>query len=120
MVKKTLIGYKSLMKGYSGCNKKVKETLRSRIEVTWKKYKYTSRSLFSQESVLSEELDFPSSLHHYEKKIVDNRVYHKYTHTHSLNIYLMKIFWSIGEFEVESEATKKVRRKRECFGAVKR
>jgi len=61
--------------------------------------------------------------HHYiimTTKIVDNRVYHKYTHTHSLNIYLMKIFWSISEFEVESEATKKVRRKRECFGAVKR
>jgi len=45
MVKKPLIGYNSLMKGYNGCNKKIQEALILRIEVTWKKYKYTSRSL---------------------------------------------------------------------------
>ena len=41
------------------------------------------------------------------------------THTHSLNIYLVRISWSIGEFEVESEEAEKVRRKRESFGVEK-
>jgi hypothetical protein len=43
----------------------------------------------------------------------------KSTCTHSLNIYLMRIFWFIGESEDDFEATDKVRRKRESFGATK-
>jgi hypothetical protein len=37
------------------------------------------------------------------------------THTHTLSIYLVRIFWSIGEFEVVSEAMEKVQKRSEIF-----
>jgi hypothetical protein len=41
------------------------------------------------------------------------------TQTHYLNIYLMIIFWSIDEYEVDSEGTKKMQRKSKSFRAEK-
>jgi hypothetical protein len=41
-------------------------------------------------------------------KYTSQHIHLTHIHTHSLNIYLMRIFWFIDEFEVDSEATEKV------------